>query len=200
MTISILLSIFVGVVFGLLVLPDTIIVSIDHGITWGLNVMIFFVGIDIGKNKNAFHSIRSLGWKIILIPFSIAIGSVIGSIVVGFIANLSVGEAAAVGAGMGWYSLSAVLIDQLYSTELGAVSFLSNVFREVLAIVILPFIIKYTDNDIYAIAPSGATAMDTTLPVIARYTSPEITILAFISGVTLSMMVPFLVPFLLQFS
>ena len=38
--------------------------------------------------------------------------------------------------------------------------------------------------------------MDTTLPIIAKCTTSEIAILAFISGITLSTMIPFLVPFL----
>ena len=161
--------------------------------------MLFFVGIDIGKNKEVFNRIKVLGWKILLLPISIATGSIIGAMIISYSINLPLWEAAAVGSGMGWYSFSAVIIDQLHSTQLGAIGFLSNVLREILAILILPLIAKYF-QPLYAIAPAGATAMDTVLPLISRYTSPEISILAFITGVVLSTMIPFLVPFFLQFA
>lgn len=199
MTIILLITIIVGIIMGLYVFPENILLYIDQGVTIGLCIMLFFVGIDIGKNKKVFNKIKRLGWKIILIPFSIAIGSIVGAMLISYVIKLPLWEAAAVGSGMGWYSLSAVIIDQLHSTRLGAIGFLSNVMRELLAILTLPIIAKYSKH-LYTIAPAGATAMDTTLPIIARYTSPEITIMAFISGVVLSTMIPFLVPFFLQFA
>lgn len=199
MTISLIVAIALGILMGLYVFPEYMILFLDQGVTFGLCIMLFFVGIDIGKNKEVFNKIKILGWKIILIPLSIAIGSIVGAILISFIIKIPLWEAAAVGSGMGWYSLSAVIIDQLHSTQLGAIGFLSNVIRELLAILLLPIIAKYSKH-LYTIAPAGATAMDTTLPIIARYTSPEIAVLAFISGVVLSTLIPFLVPFFLQFT
>lgn|SRR5690554_833906 len=197
MTLSIIVAITMGIMFGIFVLPESFIDIADQGVNLGLCIMLFFVGIDIGRNKEVFHRIKKMGWKVVLIPISIAIGSIVGAGAISFAVNLNVWEAAAVGAGMGWYSLSAVILDQLHSTQLGAIGFLSNVLREVLAIIIMPLVARYT-KDLYTIAPAGATAMDTTLPIIARCTTPEIAILAFISGVILSMMIPFLVPFFIQ--
>jgi len=197
MTLSIIVAITMGIMFGIFVLPESFIDIADQGVNLGLCIMLFFVGIDIGRNKEVFHRIKKMGWKVVLIPISIAIGSIVGAGAISFAVNLNVWEAAAVGAGMGWYSLSAVILDQLHSTQLGAIGFLSNVLREVLAIIIMPLVARYT-KDLYTIAPAGATAMDTTLPIIARCTTPEVAILAFISGVILSMMIPFLVPFFIQ--
>lgn len=199
MTLVLIIAIALGGVLGLYVFPEYFILYANQGVTIGLSVLLFFVGIDIGKNKEVFNTIRKIGWKVVLIPFSIAIGSVLGAVVAGFLVRLPLWEAAAVGAGMGWYSLSAVIIDQLHSTELGAIAFLSNVLRELLAILILPLIARYL-KPIYTIAPAGATAMDTTLPLIARYTSAEVAVMAVISGAILSSMIPFLVPFFLQFA
>lgn len=199
MTIVLIITIVVGVITGLYVFPEHLILYIDQGVTIGLCILLFFIGIDIGKNKEVFNNIKRLGWKTILIPFSIAIGSIVGAISMGYVIKLPVWEAAAVGSGMGWYSLTAVLIDQLHSTQLAAIGFLSDVIRELLAILILPIIATHL-KPIYAIAPAGAAAMDTMLPIIARYTSSEIAVLAFISGLVLSTMVPFLVPFFLQFA
>ncbi len=197
MTLSIIGSITVGILCGIFVLPQSFIQIADQGVNWGLCIMLFFVGLDIGGNKEVLYRIKRIGWKVVLIPISIAIGSIVGAIAISSIVNLSAWEAAAVGAGMGWYSLSAVILDQLHSTYLGAIGFLSNVLRELLSLIIIPLLAKYT-KDLYTIAPAGATAMDTTLPIIAKCTTSEIAILAFISGITLSTMIPFLVPFFIQ--
>lgn len=199
MTIFLVVAIALGILMGIFVFPEDMISYLDQWVTFGLCIMLFFVGIDIGKNKEILKKIKILGWKIILIPLSIALGSIVGAALISYIIKLPLWEAVAVGSGMGWYSLSAVIIDQLHSTQLGAIGFLSNVMREILAILILPIIAKYSKH-LYTIAPAGATAMDTSLPIIARYTSPDIAVLAFISGGVLSTLIPFLVPFFLQFT
>ena len=49
-----------------------------------------------------------------------------------------------------------------------------------------------------ALAPGGATTMDTTLPIIARTMGSEAALLAFASGATLTVLVPILVPLLIR--
>jgi uncharacterized membrane protein YbjE (DUF340 family) len=81
--------------------------------------------------------------------------------------------------------------------ELGSLAFLSNVFRELLTIIILPFVVKYLGR-ITSIAPGGATTMDVTLPIIKETAGEETVIPAFVSGAILSILVPILVPFLIS--
>jgi uncharacterized membrane protein YbjE (DUF340 family) len=69
--------------------------------------------------------------------------------------------------------------------------------REVLAILCIPFIAKYI-GDLEAIAPAGATAMDTTLPIISRNTNAKAVIISFITGIILSLLVPVIVPIIIQ--
>jgi uncharacterized membrane protein YbjE (DUF340 family) len=104
----------------------------------------------------------------------------------------SLRDAASVASGFGWYTLSSVLLAR-EDPALGALAFLTNVFREVIALVTIPIIAR-TLGHLEAIAPAGATAMDTTLPVIDRSTSAQAAVVAFITGVLLSMAVPFVVP------
>lgn len=54
----------------------------------------------------------------------------------------SMAEGAAVGAGFGWYSLSGVIISEIHSVALGTIAFLSNVIREVSAIIIIPLLAR----------------------------------------------------------
>jgi len=96
----------------------------------------------------------------------IIIGSIGGSMFAGFLLKLPLNESGAVGAGFGWYTLSSMMLAS-YSTELSTLAFISNVVREILALISIPIIAKYI-GDIESIAPAGATAMDTSLPIISK--------------------------------
>ena len=102
----------------------------------------------------------------------------------------------AVGAGFGYYSLSSVFITQLHSQSLGVVALLSNIFREVATLLATPLLVSYFGK-LAGIASGGATAMDTTLPVISRYSGQSYAIIAVFSGIVLTILVPFLVTFIL---
>ncbi|RKD34608.1 hypothetical protein BET03_01925 [Thermohalobacter berrensis] len=195
MSLSIIVSVVLGITMGLL-MPEYIFNYTDIIIDFGLCLLLFFVGIDIGRNKGVFNDIKKIGLKVLLIPIMIIIGSISGSVIAGFFVGLPVNESSAVGAGFGWYSLSAMLLSE-YSTELSALAFISNVVREILAIIFIPIIAKYI-GDVESVAPAGATAMDTSLPIISKATNPEISIIAFITGVVLSSLVPILVPMLIN--
>lgn len=132
-----------------------------------------------------------------MVPLGIAVGSIGGTVAVGSLMGYSIGEAGAVGAGFGWYSLSGVLISELHSIKLGTVAFITNVVRELIAFVIIP-VVAVKIGHVESITPGGSTSMDTTLPVISRCTGPETAILAFLNGVLLTAVVPVLVPLLLR--
>ena len=102
----------------------------------------------------------------------------------------------AVGAGFGYYSLSSVFITQLHSHSLGVVALLSNIFREVATLLATPILVSYFGN-LAGIASGGATAMDTTLPIISKYSGKEYAIIAVFSGIVLTILVPFLVTVIL---
>ena len=168
----------------------------DKITTYALAALLFGVGVDLGKNKEIFVQLKNLGWQILALPFLIAVGSIVGAIIIGLFIGLSSNEAAAVGAGFGWYSLSGVILSKLHSVELGSIAFLANVFRELITIISLPFVVKYFGK-LTAIAPGGATTMDVTLPIIKKTAGDETVIPAFFSGAVLSILVPILVPFLI---
>lgn len=160
-------------------------------ITVLLMILVFCVGLDIGSQQEIGKKIRSK-IKTILIQTALTIcGSLLFAGISGVFTGLSFKEAAGAGAGMGWYSLSGVMISDLYSAELGAVSFTANVIREVLAIVTIPLFSKV--SELGAISVGGATTMDTMLGVVSKSTSAENTLVAFGQGVLLSMAVPVLI-------
>lgn len=196
MSFSILAAVAIGILSGLFIFPDAFAQHIAIVIDIGLCLLLFFVGIDIGRNKEILNQIKSIGYKILLVPISIALGSIVGSILGGFVLGLPVNESGAIGAGFGWYSLSAIELSK-YRVETGALAFITNVCREVIALISIPYIARYIGK-LEAIAPGGATTMDTSLPVIAKATDANTAVVAFISGVTLSTLVPILVPIIIS--
>lgn len=192
MTVIIILAVICGILVGLFLFPSELLPYTDHFISVGLCMLLLLVGIDIGKQKNVLNEIKKLGVSILIIPVMVAVGSIVGGLVAGSLLGMPLNESGALGAGFGWYSLSAIILAD-YSAELSALAFLSNVFREVLAIMIIPFVAKWIGY-MEAVAPPGATAMDTTLPIVTKYTDSKIAVLSFISGCVLSMLVPIVVP------
>lgn len=196
MTIKILISVALGIGVGYFALPSWVLSYTDIVIDIGLCVLLFFVGIDIGKQKDVFVKIKNMGFKILLIPLMIIIGSIVGSILGGFILKMPMNESGAVGAGLGWYTLSPILLSS-YSNELSALAFLSNVVREIIGIISVPIIARKIGY-IESIAPCGAAGMDTLLPVVSNSTDPQTAIICFISGVICTTAVPMLVPIIIK--
>ena len=196
MTIKIILSVGGGILAGILYKNDILIENLNHFIDLGLCLLLFFLGIDIGSNKGVIDELKKLGLKVCILRLSIVAGTIFGGVISSFFTDLSTIEAAAVSAGLGWYSLSAIELSK-HSAELGSIAFLSNVSREIMAIIFIPFIGKYIGHH-ETIAAAGATSMDTLLPIITRSTNSSVAVVSFFTGVVLSSLVPVLVPMIMS--
>jgi uncharacterized membrane protein YbjE (DUF340 family) len=156
---------------------------------FSLVLLLFVMGFVFGADKGFLIKLRKAGLRILGVPFSIALSSIAGGLVGGYVVGISVVGAMAVTSGFGWYTLAGPLVGQLFGADLGALGFVVNFLRELLTIVTAPLMTKidrYT-----SVALAGATAMDTTLPIIVRYCGSEALIVAFSSGFALSVMAPF---------
>ena len=165
-------------------------------IQFGLYLLLFFIGIDIGKNDNILNDLKKLNKKVLFLPFITIISSLAGGAVASILLSLSVGESVAISAGMGWYSFSAIELSKI-SVELGGIAFLCNIFRELLAIFLIPIIAKKIGS-FESVSVAGATAMDSVLPIINRSNPAEISIISFYSGLVISIIVPILIPILVN--
>ncbi|ADL12275.1 lysine exporter LysO family protein [Acetohalobium arabaticum] len=197
MTILIILSVVGGILAGQFFLPQQIASILDQTTMYFLALLLLGIGIDIGQKKEVITKIKKMGWRIILVPLMIGVGSIIGAILSGWLLALPLNESSAIGAGFGWYSLSGVLITEIYDVQIGSLAFLTNVFRELLAVILIPILAK-RKTSLTLIAPGGATTMDTTLPLIVKSSTSKLGIIAFISGAVLSFLVPVLVPLLIK--
>jgi uncharacterized membrane protein YbjE (DUF340 family) len=167
---------------------------------WSLYVLyalLFFIGIAIGGNEDTWHMLKKLNIKILLVPFSIGIGSIAGAGIISLvIKSISLREAMAVGAGFGYYSLSSIIITQLHSQVLGTIALVANLSREIITLLFTPLLVRYFGK-LSPIASGGATSMDVTLPVITKFTSERYALISVVSGVVLTILVPIVVTFIL---
>ena len=193
---GIIISIFIGIFCGLLLKSSFLLNSVDIFIKLGLCLLLFFVGIDIGNYKNLAKSLRKIKKKVIFLPIITILGSIFGGFITASFLSLSVPETIAISSGMGWYSFSAIELAKI-DANLGAIAFLSNVFRELLAILLIPFIAKYLGG-YEAISCAGAPAMDSLLPFINRNTPANMAIVSFYSGLIITLVIPILLPFLIS--
>lgn len=185
--ISIVLGILVGRFSGFEFAFSSSLIEI------GLYVLLFFVGMDIGKSDDLFRIFRRIGKDAVIIPLLVIGGSIVGGIAIGLIFGYTWNEGAALGSGMGWYSLSGVILEP-YSKELSAIAFMSNIMREVISMATVPLVVKIFGS-LSGIAEPAAGAMDTVLPIISKATDQKTTILAFFTGTILSFSIPILVQF-----
>ena len=163
-----------------------------------LLLLMFSVGINLGSSKEFIDIIRKADLQILLVPALTITGTYSGMIVYSFLTNdFSLKELLAVGSGFGYYSLSSMIISKISSETLAVVALLSNIFREIISIILTPLLVKYFGG-ISPIVSAGATSMDTALPVIVKFSGSEYVFHAVFNGILLTLLVPFLVVFFLN--
>lgn len=187
-----------GILAGLFrILPD-VMLETDFSM-YALYVLMFLVGVGIGADKKSWSVLHRMRLKIVMVPLGVILGTFAGSVVISLLLpGLKLKEVMAVGAGFGYYSLSSLLITQLHSESLGVIALLSNIMREMFTLLATPLLVMYFGK-LAGIGSGGATSMDTTLPVITRFSGKEWSIISVFSGIVLTLLVPILVTFILKY-
>ena len=181
---------------------DIAITDIDIS-RYVLYLLMFQVGLSIGSDKNIAQILRTIRPKLLLVPIATIIGTLsFSAIAAFFISKWSIFECLAVGSGFGYYSLSSILITELKSasvgiqlaTELGTIALIANIIREIMTLLGAPVLVKIFGR-LAPICAGGATTIDTTLPVITKYSGKDMVIIAIMHGILVDLSVPFLVSF-----
>lgn len=168
-----------------------------------LYALMLQVGISIGSNKNLKQIVRQIRLKMLVIPLATIIGTLLFSALASLLlSRWSVFECMAVGSGFAYYSLSSILITQFkepsiglqLATELGTIALLSNIIREMMALLGSPLIEKYFGK-LAPISAAGVNSMDVVLPAITRYSGKEMIPVAILHGILIDFSVPLLVSF-----
>lgn len=166
---------------------------VDDFSVYALYALLFLVGIGMGGSRETWEMLRQTNAKILLVPAGVIAGSLGGAAVMAFfLPGISPLEGMAVGAGFGYYSLSSILITKIAGGTLGVVALLSNITREILTLLLAPFLVRRFGK-LAAISAGGATSMDTTLPVIVKFSGQEYAVISLFSGVVLTLLTPVIV-------
>lgn len=188
------IAIFLGAILGLM--DQKLPINYDRWIYWLMLFLIYSIGIDVGRSKEELSLIKSVGWLGLIVPLGALAGSIIGSLIFGLVAGLSPVVVMAIGAGSGFYSVTAPLVTQVAGAEYGALALIANFLRETFTITLLP-IVTIRFRHLALISIGGATTMDTTLPVIARSLGSKSAMIGLVQGIILSIIVPILLPIIL---
>ena len=185
LTFAIVFTVAAGILAGRFLLPDAAVAHCGTVIRWGLYLLLFLVGLDMGRQGSLIRDIRAAGLRVLLVPLAVMAGTFA-------VTALVPKGCVAAAAGFGWYSLAPTLLAP-YSLTVSATAFLSNIMHELFSIVAVPIVAQKLGY-IEAVALPGATAMDTLLPVVVSATADRMAIYSFASGLILSLAVPVLVP------
>ncbi len=184
------LAIFmIGLFLGFIVDVRGLVVT-DMLIKILLYILIMLIGIyTINEISGISMVLKSLYTSMVLIITTI-LGSILGGIVSCIILN-SLGHMKmylAVSLGMGWYTFTGaylLTIDRYF----GLLGFMVNILREIVMFITYPILSKWIPLE--AICIGGATTVDTTLPIITRFSrGGEVTFIAIIHGAILTLLIP----------
>lgn len=160
---------------------------------YALCALMFSVGVSVGNDPQTLRNFRSLNPRLIFLPVMTILGTLAGCAVVSlFLPHRSVTDCMAVGAGFGYYSLSSIFITEYKGPELGTIALLSNITREIITLLFAPLLVRWFGN-LAPISAGGATTMDTTLPIITRYSGQSFVVVSIFHGFVVDFSVPFLV-------
>ena len=157
-----------------------------------LCALLFAVGMSVGIDGSMVQRFRALNPRLAWLSVCSILGTLAGSVVAWLLVPREVTEVLAVGSGFGYYSLSSILITEYSGAELGTVALLANITRELFTLLAAPLMVRFFGT-LAPIAAGGATAMDTTLPIISQTAGREYVPVSIYCGFVTDFSVPFLV-------
>ena len=187
-----------GIIVGLCdVIPDSFVNSdVSY---YALCCLMFCVGISIGCDTSVLKSFKEVNPRLMMLPIMTILGTLAGCAAVSILlVHRQLTDCLAIGSGFGYYSLSSIFITQYCGAELGTIALLANISREILTLLCAPLLAKYFGR-LAPISVGGATTMDTTLPIITRYSGESFIIVSIFHGFCVDFSVPFLVTFFCSF-
>lgn len=154
-----------------------------------LIILLFLVGVQLRNNGMSIRQIM-INRNGLIIGITVAVSALLGGVIAALIAGLPIKSGLAISSSYGWYSLSGSMLTKSLGPVLGSAAFFNDLARELLAIVLIPILIKH--NPTTALGLSGATSMDFTLPVLQRSGGIAIVPAAIVHGFILSLLAPIL--------
>lgn len=165
---------------------------VDTASEWILFVLLFFIGVQLRNSGLTLRQIL-LNKHGMVIAMVIIATSLLGGLIAAWVLEIDPYRGLAMASGFGWYSLAGILMGDAFGPVYGGASFMIELLRELVALVVIPLLIR--SRPCTAIGYAGATAMDFTLPVIQTTGGVRCVPVAIVSGFILSLLVPILMLF-----
>ncbi|ODP97468.1 hypothetical protein BZG00_13690 [Salinivibrio kushneri] len=186
-------AVAVGLVVGLL---------LNHDLSWVdtasegiLLLLLLLIGIQLRNSGMTLKQII-LNKSGLMIAALVVATSLPGGLLAAWWLDIPYHHGLAMASGFGWYSLAGILMGDGLGPVYGGASFILELARELMAIMIIPILIRR--YPLTAIGYGGATAMDFTLPIIQSTGGIRCVPIAIVSGFILSLLVPVLMLFFLS--
>ena len=166
-----------------------------------LYALLFLVGIGIGSDPELPNIIRSFSPRVLVVPAATIVGTIaFSALTIFLLPHRTLADCLAIGSGMGYYSLSSVLITQLrtpdagitIAAELGTIALIANIVRELITLLASPALARLF-GPLAPICAGGATTADTTFPIITQTVGSRYAFIDIIHGIIVDASVPFLV-------
>ena len=199
-TILIVVAVIAGLAAGYLIVRpliddmETFYSICSSVMTVVLTIMCFVIGMDMGLAGQVMSQMKNAGIKVMIFTVAILIGTTLTGIAAGLlIPGISVKVGLAVCYGYGWYSFAPIAIASEGYITASAISFMHNVFRELIGIILIP-VLANKIGYIEVCSFPGTAAADIAMPVISRSTRPDLIVYSVAMGIIFTFYVPILVP------
>ncbi|MGL4546242.1 MAG: lysine exporter LysO family protein [Plesiomonas sp.] len=177
--------VFVGFAVGWVTQPWSVYAG--KASEYALIFLLWLIGIQLRNSNMPLRQIL-LNRRGMLIAVVVLISSLLGGLIAALLLGLPLNKGLAIASGFGWYSLSGIMLTDALGPVLGSAAFFNDLLRELVAIMIIPLLVRRYSMS--AVGIGGATAMDFTLPVIQKSGSVQLVPAAIVSGFILSLSAP----------
>lgn len=173
--------------------PDAFQSASGDWMVAGLCLLLGLVGFGMGLENQLKAMLRGAGLGVVLVPLASVAGSLLAGAVYAVLSPVTLREGLAISAGFGWYTLAPSVISGAGHAVAGAISFLHNVLREMLGIILLPLAASKIGY-IEAVTLPGTCAMDVCLPIVERSCNAETLPYSLTTGMAACLFSALLVP------
>jgi hypothetical protein len=183
----------VGIAVGVVV-PA---VPVELPIKVFLLLMIFAVGFQTTRELRTLSTGQSASRGVALfillaLPVAVMAGTLCFCAGAGLFLKYGWRDSMLCGAAMGWQTLGGPMVQELRGLQLGNVAFLTNMFRDVVSLLLIPLVSR-RGYELLGVTPGGVSSMDILLPGIMAASGRHVLLYAMWVGASCSFWAPILI-------
>jgi len=183
----------VGIAVGVVV-PA---VPVELLIKFFLLLMILAVGVQSTRELRTLSTGESASrgvalFVLLALPVAVMAGTLFFCAGAGLFLKYGWRDSMLCGAAMGWQTLGGPMVQELRGLQLGNVAFLTNMFRDVVSLLLIPLVSR-RGYELLGVTPGGVSSMDMLLPGIMAASGRHVLLYAMWVGASCSFWAPILI-------